>query len=248
MLGTGAGLCHSGDLTDLIYANKVEVWLLSVMPQFDVTHYWRFRDDAIMLANCHLKAGRMLHPLQVHAEYFTVTLEATDREQMQYLGLMCRKQGNRIVTEPYIKPTNLGIPLSTQSCHPVHVHSSWPKAVIQRLSSLSSTAAAAEAANSQIVQRFQRYHANPALVSLLAGTPTGQCKHSQRQIRWQQQTLAEDSFVNSARDFPRTFLRAQPSLEVAHSRCKMPIAWFFFAIPPGMGKASGSSSLPAHAR
>ena len=83
------------------------------------------------------------------------------------------KVGLTIQTKPYVKPTSLGMPLSCESAHPHHVHQSWPRAVISRLSTYASTQGAAEAAKQLIVTRFHRHFTTHGLLRLLLDTPVG---------------------------------------------------------------------------
>ena len=79
---------------------------------------------------------------------------------------MKKKTYERFVIRPEYKPTNLGIPLDTSSAHPVHVHTSWPKAVLRRAMLLSSTLHGAEAAREVLRHRFIQHFAPKPIIDI----------------------------------------------------------------------------------
>ena len=87
---------------------------------------------------------------------------------------------------PEYKPTNLGIPLDTGSAHPVHVHTSWPRAVLRRAMLLSSTLHGAEAAREVLRQRFIQHFAPKPIIDIFEGNAykeNDEPKQSQKQKR-----------------------------------------------------------------
>ena len=64
-------------------------------------------------------------------------------------------------------PTNLGVPLQDTSCHPVHIHKSWPVSTVRRLGDLSTSHSNAEKAKKILIDRFVRHLASQNLINRL---------------------------------------------------------------------------------
>ena len=88
----------------------------------------------------------------------------------------------------FLKPTNLGVPLQDISCHPAHIHKSWPVSMVRRLGNLSTSHSYAEKAKEILVERFVRHLASPDLISRLRETSTSHTKNIEihRTTMWRQ--------------------------------------------------------------
>ena len=73
-------------------------------------------------------------------------------------------------------PTNLGVPLQDTSCHPAHIHKSWPVSMVRRLGDLSTSHSYAEKAKNILIERFVKHLASPNLINRLRATSTSQTK------------------------------------------------------------------------
>ena len=84
------------------------------------------------------------------------------------------------VHSAFIKPTNLGVPLQDTSCHPAHIHKSWPVSMVRRLGDLSTSHSYAEKAKDILIERFVKHLASPNLIDRLRATSTRQTRTSSR--------------------------------------------------------------------
>ena len=167
--GTGMGLVHSGEVADCAYFHRVERGRMddkSYLARYKIDGYWRFKDDALLLVNDMDLAKQFIWDTMRLADYFVVECEAVSSTQVKFLEVMVEKTYERFVIRPEYKPTNLGIPLDTSSAHPVHVHTSWPKAVLRRAMLLSSTLHGAEAAREVLRQRFIQHFAPKPIIDI----------------------------------------------------------------------------------
>ena len=152
LVGTGMGLNFSGDLSDAAFYQMSESWFIhdmAVKTQAAILMYVRFKDDVFMiLRDGHFRAFcDFMEKWRSKAGSFKLTVEAISRSRLTVLDLDLEitqhmaQDGKkyRVGFKPHFKPTSLGVPLSSSSSHPWHVHVSWPFAQIQRFHSLSDS-------------------------------------------------------------------------------------------------------------
>ena len=128
--------------------------------------YWGFKDDALLVVNDMKLAKQFIWDTMRLADYFVVECEAVSSTQVKFLEVMVIITYERFEIKPEYKPTNLGIPLDTSSAHLVHVHLSWPKAVLRRAMLLSSTRHGADAAREVLRQRFIHHFAPKPIIDV----------------------------------------------------------------------------------
>ena len=75
----------------------------------------------------------------------------------------------KYLTQHYLKPTALSVPLNPSSAHAKTIHTAWPKAYVFRARQLCSTRTMANHAQTQIVQRLRLRSASVA-TTVLAGS------------------------------------------------------------------------------
>merc|ERR1711920_882511 len=98
-------------------------------------------------------------------------VEQCGRKNINMLQLKLTLEDGGISVRPALKVTSLGMPLSHLSCHPLHVHASWPLSCVRSLGGLSSHPTFAESAKEQLISRFRRHFAPACLIAALEATP-----------------------------------------------------------------------------
>ena len=91
-----------------------------------------------------------------------------DDEKVDFLDLLLFRWGARLHYAPYVKPTSTGVPLSTLSVHPGHVHIMWMKSRIGTFARRSSTHKIFVDARSQFIARLQKFNMPGPVIKQLA--------------------------------------------------------------------------------
>ncbi len=169
--GTGMGLLHSGDLADAALFFLAEFqWACNPKVQSDhgIAALFRFKDDIICFVNSPLQWEIFFKEYCHRSSCFKLELEEISDTSVKYLDLEVTKEKGWYKATPYIKPSNLGIPLGIQSSHPLSVHLSWPKGVLNRLSTLTHSQQDLTAVHKLFVERLHQSFHHPLLVSQVA--------------------------------------------------------------------------------
>ena len=137
--GTGMGLPQSGDISDGAFYIRCERSVAG--PESLITHKipvcLRFRDDILLMYEDFPLMARFIERLRAEGQYFRMEVEQVSNHDVQYLNLVVWRNGQRLCATHSFKPTSLGIPLSSRSCHHFSVHRSWPAAVMANIQKLS---------------------------------------------------------------------------------------------------------------
>ena len=64
ILGSGMGLPHSGDVTDLALIHRMEVWATRNLSPYDISVYLRFKDDILFIFKNSTLGGRFCAELK----------------------------------------------------------------------------------------------------------------------------------------------------------------------------------------
>jgi hypothetical protein len=170
--GTGMGLFHSGDLADTaLYFLSESKWACN--PDIQIGHgidaFYRFKDDIFCIVDSSTqKWEHFLMEYGDRSSCFKMELEDVSEFQVTYLDLLVTKGKRGYKATPYIKPSNLGIPLGIQSAHPLSVHTSWPKGVLHRLSTLTNSMHDLEQVKCLFVERLRQSFHHPVLTQQVA--------------------------------------------------------------------------------
>ena len=172
-VGSGMGMNFSSEVADTaVYLDFERRFFLlqSVRTNLGIKAYFRFRDDLFMVIastdGWAGKFGKEWHqyidavnsPYKLDPwELSSVSLSWLD------VNVAFRPDLQRMVFSPFIKPTSLAIPLSEDSEHHPSVHTSWPKAVLNRFSGNSSFHCDFLAARALLVDRLHRHGASRSL-------------------------------------------------------------------------------------
>ena len=154
--GTGMGLIHSGELTELTFYNKVESIMLCMesIDEHQLTHHSLFRGDIFFRRQRYVGFSNVYYRMGRHSEYFNIS-----QESMSTKGAIFLTQQSRFMVRGlwfvHTKPSHLGIPLSINCGHALHAHRSWPSAMVSRLKHKSSNARIAEEAKEQLMNIFK---------------------------------------------------------------------------------------------
>ena len=174
--GSGQGLIHSGDVTDLTYYCVVEKNLIT--PESLNLHaiklYIRFRDDIFIIASESTKMWTFAKKLQRQGvkHGFKIKLESYSKQSAVMLDFevfkgLSWKSTNKLDHKVHWKADSLlGPPLASSSAHAPHVHIAWPKAECSRLAMLSSTPTLFYEAREVLIQRIDPTN-NSFLTALL---------------------------------------------------------------------------------
>jgi hypothetical protein len=168
--GSGMGHIFSGEVADVALYNKAEkYWACrsSIQNIHGINSYLRFKDDLIIFGRTRNDLVTFAEGLQQRAGYFKIKIEeiVDKSSSCQFLDLEIFFSHGRWKARPYIKPSNLGIPLDPSSAHPVHVHRNWPKQMVNRFYKLSSEVAHAQEAQTLLANRLRTYHFPSYIVS-----------------------------------------------------------------------------------
>ena len=150
--GTGMGLIHSGELTELMLYNKVESILLSIesFDEHQLTHDSRFRDDIHFVGRDTIASAPFYYMMERHSEYLKISQESISAK-----GAIFLTQQSRFMVRGFwflhTRPSQLGISLSINCGHALHVHRSWPIAMVSSLKHRSSNARIVEEAKEQVM-------------------------------------------------------------------------------------------------
>lgn len=195
LVGAGMGLNFSGDLCDAAFFSMSEAWFVhnqGLRDQTGILLYVRFRDDVFMILRdgLHTAFCEFMERWREKAGCFKLVVEAISRSQLTVLDLSleitksvtaegrCRY---RVGFQPHFKPTSLGVPLSTASSHPWHVHASWPFSQIKRLHRLSGSRVCFSKAKHAFISRLQDNFEPSTLIKAL-------CEYIPpiRNLRWEE--------------------------------------------------------------
>ena len=142
------------------------------MDAYGIVKICRFRDDVLVLASERLKSHDYGRGMINRTFYFTTKCEKISHDQIEYLDCEVWIENGTIPSGPLKEPTSLGVPLQDTSCHPVHIHTSWPVSVVPRHGDLSTShryaekACYAERAKDIFVERFVKHlphHTSPTV-------------------------------------------------------------------------------------
>ena len=170
--GSGMGLLHSGDVADAALLKMAEARyavMPSVMNCMGICKYFRFKDDILVIADDRKRqcVVRFLKEFKKRTKYFKMKVETITHDEVQFLEVVIFKDGQRLGIKPYFKPTAVGIPLSAASAHPVHVHWSWPFALMRRYLMLTSNKRQKKEAAKFIIKRFRMHHSSKVMIKSL---------------------------------------------------------------------------------
>ena len=112
------------------------------------------------------------------AGHFIAKCEKNSHDNIEYLDCEVWFENGTIQSRPFQKPTNLGVPLQDTSCHPAHIHKSWPVSKVRRLGDDCTSHSYTEKAKETLPEKFVRHLASPDLISRLRETSTSQTKTS----------------------------------------------------------------------
>ena len=168
--GSGMGHVFSGEVADVALYNKGEKYYAcssTIQNTHGINSYLRFKDDLIIFGHTRDGLVTFTEGLQRRAGYFKIKIEeiVDKSSSCQFLDLEIFYSHGKWKAKPYIKPSNLGIPLDPSSSHPVHVHRNWPKQMVNRFYKLSSEVAHAREAQTLLANRLRTYHFPPLIVN-----------------------------------------------------------------------------------
>ena len=155
--GSGMGLVHSSELCDIAFyatAGHRFVTNRKALEKFSIWHFFRFRDDFLLM--CDAQTTRLhdfVQILRLKARYVEIEVAQVSYDEICMLDLLLDRKTDGKEFWVEFEPTSLQVPLSTQSCHHMNIHTSWPLKRIKRFARLSSSAKLFNRAKDKSVQR-----------------------------------------------------------------------------------------------
>jgi hypothetical protein len=165
--GSGMGAQHSSNATDLAFYNHAERRLN--WQEHGVLLYLRFRDDVFFVAENRTHAMAFIERLSRAAAPWRLEVETISSLMAVMLDLMVFKgprfrSCGKLDYRPHIKPTARHVPLSARSCHPEHVHRSWPISEISRMRRLSLHSWSFLHFRERMLYRFRKFYMRPDIL------------------------------------------------------------------------------------
>lgn len=161
--GTGMGLRHSSSLADAALLVRERAALGRLASSLGVEHYWRFRDDLLLVVGCREKSLVWYREFQqCVGDIFESEIVDISCSEVDMLSLSVRAEGCRLLTSPRMKA--LAPPLGLSSGHPRHVLHAWPSTVLQSMARVSSDTPRLVCAMNRFIERFEVSHFPQAFV------------------------------------------------------------------------------------
>ena len=142
LIGSGMGLICSGEVSDISFyelAEKRYAVAPAVQTRNHIHWYGRFKDDGLIIISGDFRSRKaFLNEFQRLAKPFEISIECMSRDSVDMLDVTLYKGARWRATgildyKPYVKESSQWVPLSPESAHPPHVHTSWPVAQVRRL-------------------------------------------------------------------------------------------------------------------
>ena len=168
MEGSGIGLSHSCFITNLAFYYEVELpYIIPAITNNSILGYARYHDDAIAVSSDNTGMVDFGHVFRHKLSYFSGKCTDYSASSVQVLDLQVQLEANTIVCSPLLVKSP--IPLCPTSAHAPHVHTAWPRAVKDRVLSLSGDPIEAE---TRLMQQYKSVPAHPLVFSRLASKKT----------------------------------------------------------------------------
>ena len=176
-VGSGMGLHCAPDLSNLCFLVTRESNFILLGPrrsEFGIALYLRYMDDLFaVLRRCprrHMFAAAWSRQGRDVNNPFVLDDWEFDHSRVQFLDLTVEKQENKLAYSPFIKPSSLGVPLTTGSAHPKTVLRTWPLAYNNRLGQNSSSSERYHVAKARFVSRLEASYMCPVVVKSVVDT------------------------------------------------------------------------------
>jgi hypothetical protein len=168
--GTGMGMQHSSETADLALYNLMERSVLrnqSLLQLNGIMGYFRFRDDILILGSNRPGARAFVQYLKNYSGCYQLEVEQVSQKVVQMLDLRLTNNKGTISTSVAIKPTAMGMPLSSESIHPLSVHESWTRAYVHRIIRLTSNKDDALRMIDSFIKRLRDHFHSDSILDML---------------------------------------------------------------------------------
>lgn len=126
--GSGMGLTHSGATSECALLAGAELALVKALHTYGIDFYGRCKDDVLILFNDFELLRTFIGRLR-EGHPFKIKCESIDSKSVTFLEVRVTKTSGGYQCIPESKPSALSVPwLSRFSCHPPHIHNTWPVA------------------------------------------------------------------------------------------------------------------------
>ena len=133
---------------------KVFILLPRVRRKYGILHYYRFKDDGIIVFDGKSSSDlrfEFFAAFRAFVDPFAVKVDSFSSHEFQMLDVLFWK-GERFLSTSsldsclFTKPSSIWMPLSVESMHPVFVHRHWPLSQCKRISKRFTNQSDGEAA------------------------------------------------------------------------------------------------------
>ena len=153
--GCGIGLLHASNVADACFYSCVERDLIAqgLFGKHGVYDWFRFRDDMCFVVKGGQNFKSLLAKME-EASFFEPKTEDCSTVELRYLNLRIRREGNRLITLPFLKDPGLSRRLSRLSAHPHEIHAAWPRMLLKKVAALTNVDVAKVECIKELTERF----------------------------------------------------------------------------------------------
>jgi hypothetical protein len=162
--GSGMGLIPSGEIADASFYELAEKRLMcspSIVAEYGIVLYLRFRDDILLGVTCsQARRFELFQRFSTSAGFFKLEVEAVSSTKVCWLDLEIFKgprwhRVRRLDHALHCKATSIWQPLAGWSCHHVSVSKAWPIAELARINRRCSDPRQGKSLQDSFVSRFR---------------------------------------------------------------------------------------------
>ena len=104
-----------------------------------ISHYWRFRDDVLLIYHSHSSAQEWFSHFKQSAKPFDIKCESVSASIVEFLEVQVSVKDGKYDCVPRLRSSHLGCNyLNHTSNHPSHIHNTWPISFLKHRAELSS--------------------------------------------------------------------------------------------------------------
>ena len=166
-LGSGMGLPHSSDVSDLALLNLAEKDMMPGLASMGIEFMARCRDDVLVIASSREAFRNFFLDYRKRSGFFDLKVDDyTSGPAIRFLDCNIVRRGRSYTSSYYLKET-LGRPLGEDSLHHPSIHR-WPIVMLRAILRRTPRVGDAVAVKRALIRRFVRCHASTGLVDALA--------------------------------------------------------------------------------
>jgi hypothetical protein len=170
VIGSGMGQKHSTSIASSSFMNRGDkrITAKGTVAAFGILYYCRYVDDLLVIADGGSVNMCFFYRWLCHrlSPVFELELVECSNTSVAMLDLRITKVGTGLAWEPLRSQS--AAPLCTTSCHPGHVHSSWPVAMLRYTFRICSDLQRFHVHSAALIRRFENWNSPPWLICKLS--------------------------------------------------------------------------------